>query len=104
MPSAVRESEFAAVVRCQCGEDNVHLESVSVLQDRALTVITSAGATHDEAPASSGRGSIVEVRFACESGHRFARRYRFHKGKTYLDDVPRPDWEDGQFPATLWRD
>lgn len=37
------------------------------------------------------RGNDVIINFTCESGCRWARRYLFHKGCTYTDNVVLPD-------------
>lgn len=92
-------------VRCpDCGDHHVHLENVAVHQDRRLHVVERAGVIESEIPTSSGRGSAVEVRFVCESGHLFALRFHFHKGVTSYEVIDRGECAAGVIPSELWRD
>lgn len=97
----------------ECGHDYIHIEAVDILQNRQEISIGYGMAGEGliapvlihEIDESSGRGSVVDVRFFCENGHRFEHKYRFHKGNTDVSIVRLEGFDPGQgHTPELWRD
>ena len=86
-----------------CKDTYCHIMSVEVNQRGVIATVERQGVSLKPDGPKSGRGSVVRVRFACESGHSFTMALRFHKGMVY------PQWldETGGVPDLaneLWRD
>ena len=89
----------------------VHIGGVVVIQDSNVTVVSNKGATEIEDKNAPGkRGSVVKIRFFCESYlHEFALCFEFIKGSTGSwvevdkDSLSAPDHAN-HWPAELWRD
>ena len=77
----------SAVLCCPvCGFECVHPLAVTVEQGHTRTDVQRQGTT--VAPTDRGcyaRGSLVELRFACEEGHEFRYRLEFHKGGMFVE-------------------
>lgn len=83
-----------------CGCEFVHIGTPIVHQDQSITIVgydfakNARGAAVKTMPAeSSGRGSILQTWFYCESGHSWCHEYRFHKGTTSIRTL------QGHFPV-----
>jgi hypothetical protein len=97
-------SDFNAAMVCPvCGLENIHPVAVRVNPAGAFpgsVGVTVDGIFLDKTALPSGRGVVMELYFACESQHRFAMEFRFHKGSTYTtlrvlsDGVERTIWRD----------
>lgn len=85
-----------------CNDPWIHLQAVEVEQGRQLTTHTKGEATTTTKPDQKPRGSIVVIRFIGECGHKFAYRWQFHKGTTYVElcDVGPGSVEH---TPTMWR-
>ena len=115
MPTSSHASCFAGLLRqpdvsaafdappmtCpQCGDDYMHLSAVQVHQGQTAITITGSNLVRNDQAGSSGRGSIVTVEMACESGHVVQTHYVFHKGQTFTTTVA----AEGETTRELWRD
>lgn len=79
-----------------CGEENNHPMGAAVTngaddyEATSCWTLNGKSANFIDEPIKSvnrGRGNDVLILFDCEHGHRWARRYLFHKGTTYVSDV-----------------
>jgi hypothetical protein len=94
------ETEGLGLERFDC----IHMLSVRINQGGAITEVRKRSTTQLRGEAS-GRGTLIEIDFACEQGHRFTRAFQFHKGLVYVEDMVKPDTPEGDgYPEELWRD
>jgi len=87
-----------------CGDSYVHPIGISCLpagEAGGCLSIDAKGVRWDHQQGVSGRGVLVELKFACEQGHAFTFWFQFHKGETFLQG------QFGEAPEgfrTIWRD
>jgi hypothetical protein len=90
---------------CDTPLDNVHLGGLMVDQDGDRVFVRGGGVATNIWPPGRFRGSRVMTAFWCESGHRFALVFQFHKGSTFVQTVDGPDFNaEEECPVELWRD
>ena len=90
---------------CDTPLDNVHLGGLMVDQDGDRVFIHGGGVETDIWPPGRLRGSRVMIVFWCESGHRFALVFQFHKGSTFVQAADGPPFDPREeHPGELWRD
>lgn len=73
-----------------CGSDRTYpwaLRCNPAGQQGGEVTITDQGIQHDHLVAPEGRGVAIEIDLACESGHVFAAKFHFHKGRTTLSQL-----------------
>lgn len=102
-PGYCRDENVQMVLCPECGSNFTHIEEVRVLQKNRTDTVGVGG--HVEGPGESrpDRGSAVEVRMWCESGHSFSIWLSFHKGNTTMFASPRGEHPE-EHPSELWRD
>lgn len=111
------------IVRCPyCGDCNVHISCVSVVQNHDVTVVSydyevgkplvDEYSFHEETPMRSGRairGSEARVRMFCEGDneddktHTFDVVFSFHKGVVSIGTELQP-YDANQDVELLWED
>jgi hypothetical protein len=78
-----------------CQFECTHIEVCTVNQLGAFTVVTHRGVDNWKDPIDRWHyGSIVTLRFWCESAHRFEMTLRFHKGSVYVTHTRLEDCAD----------
>jgi hypothetical protein len=83
---------------------HVHLEGADVEQGHSHTTVErDRSATVENRGEPVGRGSVVVVRCWCESGHRLAMHFGFHKGQTFFTVARGEDFTLDEEPGELWR-
>ena len=115
MPTSSHASCFAGLLRqpdvsaafdnepitCpKCGDDYMHLSAVQVHQGQTAITITGSNLVRNDQAGSSGRGSVVTLEMACESGHITQQHFTFHKGQVFATTVA----AEGEANTELWRD
>ena len=88
-----------------CGFECVHPIRVDVTSPgtkNGKVTVDNHGVHLDPTTQTTERGCIIDMWFACESGHRFTYRFQFHKGHTLVELRGRLD-QDSDFD-TIWRD
>ena len=85
-----------------CGLQYVHPDRVAVEQGRTRTEVTRESTLVTAINRESFRGSLIRLRFHCESGHGFEYQLQFCKGNVVCE---LSTWEIGgkEPPAELWR-
>ena len=109
-PNAAAESQTD--IRCPVcygplaggGDSCVHIARVDVNQNGLITTVDRHSERLEPNGPKSGRGSQVIVSFWCESGHRFAHVYQFHKGKVSMTVAAGPAADESAPQSELWRD
>lgn len=83
---------------------------IAVLVDRGGDVVkvTAEGLETMTLPPTQARGVMIDVRCACEAGHGWTIRLRFHKGSTFVETtelLSYPESPQGwpDIPDTIWR-
>ena len=81
-----------------CACQYVHLTrvcyAVGEYENRGVA-LSSNGLRFDQFVPSLGRGEKVVMEFYCESGHRFAYVFQFHKGYMFLHRLVGKEMEEG---------
>lgn len=87
-----------------CGMTYVHPEQVIVEQGKTRTIVRCER-TRVEASgrgAAQSRGSLIQLDFWCESGHRFRYGLEFHKGQVFCE-LFTGEWNESFDLDELWR-
>jgi len=93
-----------ALVCPQCGFNYVHIRNAVVNAGGDVTAVTPHGTMRfPDEPA--GRGTLVQLDFWCEGGHKFKINFQFHKGQVFVwsEYLGEAAEEYGEYEE-LWRD
>jgi len=104
LPEKFKEGEILCP---KCSFEYNHFISIIVIQKNEIVTINSKGTKLSLLEENCHRGSEIIITYICESGHKWYRSQRFHKGiiiyNDWLEEINiDPASED--YPETLWRD
>ena len=88
----------------RCGFEYVHPIGITCLPAGSTggeVRIEKAGILWDPSASPEGRGVLIELHFACESGHLFGYQFHFHNGQTHMERLGIPVH---MARDTIWRD
>jgi hypothetical protein len=89
-----------------CGFECIHPIGIECLPPgtpKGRVLITSDGLMVDPHAEPDGRGVRITLYFECESHHKFAYRFHFHKGHTFFEQIKWRPTPESESADTIWR-